>query len=165
MKGRGHQFVLTYGHGLSVGQRGHYVNFLSNPYDSRSAYKHSMEGDLVELVDGEVLLEAVYLASESVAKHTDVHKTQRNRVFLGDLLGHHYHPGASAPNGLTFVGHSGDRLPEIINVHQATQGGAFTPWDDQPVYVRELVGQSYFPSLHSQSLQYGNMLGKVSLYR
>ena len=106
MKSRSHQVVLLNCHRPTVRQGSKHLYLLADRDDNGRPDEDAVKRDWVEARDLKVFLEAVYLPAECVTLHPDIHQSQRHRVSFGNLVGHHYHPGASAPDGLTLAGHS-----------------------------------------------------------
>jgi hypothetical protein len=163
MKGSGHQFALLYRYRSSVGQLSQHFYIITYSNDNRGTNKDSVKGRRVKRGDFQVLLEAIDLASEGVALNPDVHQLKGYRVLLGDLMGHHYHAGAGAPNGFSLVGHLRYRLPEMIDAQQSAQGSAFAAGDNKPVDLLQMLRKPHLAAFYTQSLEYSNVFYKVSL--
>jgi hypothetical protein len=117
VEGSRQQVALPHRHRATVGQLAQRCHTVTQPDDDRGSDEYGMEGRAVEPGYFQVLLKAVNLPPESVALHPNVHYLQWYRVLLRDFLGHHNHPGASAPDSFPFLGHPRDGFPKVVDTH------------------------------------------------
>src|SRR6266545_4408213 len=125
--------------------------------DEDGVYRHT--GKLIEVQVG---LEAIDLASEGVALDFDIHQAQGFAVEVRYGLGHDDHAGAGAPNGVSSCeGPYG--LQEAVHRHQSRYRRTFATGDDQRVESRQICRQAYLPRFCSQARDDGFMLREVAL--
>ena len=106
-------------------------------------------------------LEAVHLASKSIALHGDIHQTDEGLVAM-DILRKENRPGAGTPNGPPLP-ELAQWFDQLISGRQLPHRGGFTTWDNQPIEVLQMLRQAHFDRIHAESLQYHDMFGKVAL--
>ena len=130
--------MLCYDDSVLVEQAGKDVDAGTCGRDDWRTDKDAAQGRVTEHGYGKVGFKAINLASVCVSLHDDIHNIQ------GWLVGqppfcdgacHQDCAGACAPDGQVVPGALLDGFEQLIFCHEFANGGAFSPWDNQPVYV------------------------------
>jgi len=114
-------------------------------------------------IDGDIRLKAIYLATERISGHRDVHQRKWHRVRLKQLTGHHNHPCAGSPDGSAFVNKFTKSVRKIPSMGELHDCRALAAGDHQTVKPLQLVGQTDLGDSRAERFEHGTVFLKIAL--
>ncbi len=139
MKRAGKQLAVS-GQDYTFGDPRQYFNLGACACNYRTSDKHSAKRLWAKLGEGQVGLETVNLATESITLDDQVHHAQAKLVAADDVFCHKYQPCAGTEKGKPLPHSLADRFDKAMTVEKFTDSSALAPWDHQASTFGQVFG-------------------------
>ena len=163
VEGGGEEVALAGSHGSAVRQSRQDVDARAHVLYDRGADEDRVKWRVSEGRNGQVGLEAVHLAAEGIPPNGNVHGLQGRHSGRVQPPGQEDHAGAGPPDRKTIGGQLPERLEQSGGPHEAHDGGALTPRNDQSIESLKIMLEAHLGGGCSHALQHLPVLAKISL--